>query len=314
MGLTLLIFLTVTLGITAGLHILAEILFPEAARVRERMSQEFGKEKNSLASSPLFKNFDLLGGKDQAKVKQRKLSGLKHMLDQAELQLSVQQVVNMSLCLAIALGGAGWWFAGPIVAAAAGVCGAVTPYLLVRWKHGARQEKFLNQLPATFELMSQIIRSGQSVYQALQAVSDAFDNPVSSEFARCQKQLSLGLPPEVVFREMAERSGILEMRIFVMALLIQSQSGGSLAEVLDRLGGLIRTRLKLKKQVRTLTAEGRMQGWTLFVLPFVVFAAMMVVNRGYAEILLEQPRLIGAAGAAMVVGVLWIRRIVNFDY
>lgn len=314
MGLTLLIFLTVTFGISAGLHILAEILFPEAARVRERMSQEFSKEKNALAGSPLFKSFDLSGGKDQVKTKRGQLSGLKRMLDQAELQLSVQQVVNLSLGLAVALTAAGWWLGGPIVATAAGVAGAATPYVLVRWKHTVRQDKFLNQLPQTFELMSQIIRSGQSVYQALQAVADAFDDPVSGEFSRCQKQLSLGLAPEVVFREMAERSGILEMRIFVMALLIQSQSGGSLAEVLDRLAGLIRARLKLKKQVRTLTAEGRMQGWTLFVLPFVVFAAMMAINRGYAEILLEQPKLIGAAGASMVVGVWWIRRIVNFDY
>ena len=313
MGLTLLIFLTVTLGITAGLHILAEILFPDAVRVRERMNQEFGKDKNPLASSPLFKNFDLTG-KDQAKPKKQRLSGLKQMLDQAELQLSAEQVVNVSVCLAIALGGAGWWFAGPIVAGAAGVAGAALPYLLVRWKHAARQEKFLNQLPATFELMSQIIRSGQSIYQALQAVSDAFDNPVSGEFARCQKQLSLGLTPDVVFRELAERSGILEMRIFVMALLIQTQAGGSLAEVLDRLAGLIRARLKLKKQVRTLTAEGRMQGLTLFVLPFVVFAAMMAINRSYAGILLEEPKLIGAALGSMLLGMAWIRRLVNFDY
>src|SRR5207247_9116918 len=119
----------------------------------------------------------------------------------------------------------------------------------------------------------------------------AVPDPIAAEFAKCQQQLSLGLAPEVTFREMAERSGILEMRIFVMSLLIQRQSGGSLSEVLDRLAGLIRARLRLRKHIRSLTAEGRLQGWTLVVLPFVVFAAMMVVNRAYADVLLRRTDL-----------------------
>jgi tight adherence protein B len=315
-GLTLLIFLTVTLGITAGYHILSEILFPEAARVRQRMSQEFGKEKALLAASPLFKNLQLAGKTDKAAAPpaQKQVSGLKRLLDQADLKLSVQQVINMALCLGIVLGGAGWWLGGTIFAVVGAVCGSATPFVVVRWKHRARQEQFLNQLPAAFELMSRVIRAGQSVYQALQAVCDAFEDPVSGEFARCQKQLNLGLSPDVVFREMAEHSGILEIRIFVMALLIQTQSGGSLAEVLERLAGLVRSRLKLKKQVRTLTAEGRLQGWTLVVLPFVVFGAIMAINRSYAEILLDHPELLAAAGGSMLLGLLWIRKIVNFEF
>lgn len=315
MGLTLLIFLTVTLGITAGYHILSEILFPEAARVRQRMNQEFGRDKTALAASPLFKSLEHLSKAEKAKAPAPKqVSGLKLMLEQADLKLSVQQVFNMALCLGAALAAVGWWVGGTIFAGVGGVAGGATPFLMVRWKFKARQEQFLNQLPSAFELMSRIIRAGQSVYQALQAVSDAFDDPVSGEFAKCQQQLNLGLPPDVVFREMAERSGSLEMRIFVMALLIQTQSGGSLAEVLERLAGLIRSRLKLKKQVRTLTAEGRLQGWTLVVLPFVVFAAIMAINRSYAEILLDHPELMAAAGGSMLLGLLWIRKIVNFDF
>ncbi len=161
--------------------------------------------------------------------------------------------------------------------------------------------------------MARVLRAGSSLPQALQAVGDAFEDPLAGEFAQCQKQLDLGLRPEETYQEMAERCGIVEMRIFVMAMAIQRQTGGNMSEILERLANLVRSRLRLRQQVRSLTAEGRMQGWVLLVLPFFVFAVMMVVNREYAEILLTQTSLLAATGAAMLLGTLWIRRIVNFD-
>ena len=112
---------------------------------------------------------------------------------------------------------------------------------------------------------------------------------------------------------LARRTGLLEIKIFVLAMLIQQQAGGNLSEMLERLAGLVRDRLRLRRQVRTLTAEGRLQGLTLLVLPVLVFAALLVINRKYAEVLLQHPSLIAATLTAMGVGVLWIRRIVNFD-
>jgi tight adherence protein B len=161
--------------------------------------------------------------------------------------------------------------------------------------------------------MARVIRAGQSVPQAFQAVAEATEDPVAGEFATCQKQQNLGLRPEVAFQEMAERSGILEMRIFTMAMLIQRQTGGNLSDVLDRLAGLVRARLRLRDRVRTFTAEGRLQGWTLVVLPFVAFAVMMFANRQYAEVLLQHSQMLIAVGISMVIGILWIRKITNID-
>ncbi len=323
MGLTLLIFLTVSLGITAGFHILSDLLFPEAARIRQRVSQEFGTEDpGKVSSSPLFKNLDQFvqevsnsGAGEKARPAGRTLwSGLQNALEQANLKLSAGQVCKIALAIGLACAAAGWWLGGPIFAVAGAVGGAVTPFAEVRRRQKARLNLFQNQLPAAFELMSRIIRAGQSVTQALLAVADAFEDPISTEFSKCQNQLNLGLSPEVTFREMAQRSGILEIRIFVMALLIQTQAGGSLAEVLERLAGLIRARLRLKKQIRTLTAEGRLQGWTLVVLPFVVFGVMMIINRAYAEVLLEHFELVAATIGSILLGMLWIRKIVNFEF
>ncbi|HEV3116301.1 MAG TPA: type II secretion system F family protein [Gemmataceae bacterium] len=321
MGLALLIFLSVTLGLTAGLHLLSDLLFPEATRVRRRVAQEFGTDKDHAAISPLFKNLDELSlslAKDEPEettgsTTPDRRSSWKIALEQADIKLSVRHLCIIALCLGSVLGAAGVWLAGPTVGVPLAAGGLALPFMMVSWKRRLRRDKFMNQLPGAFDLMSRIIRAGQSIPESLRAVADAFPDPIATEFSRCQNQLNLGLSPEVSFREMAQRSGILEMQIFVMALLIQRQAGGSLSEVLTRLAGLIRARLRLRKQIRTLTAEGRLQGWTLAVLPFVVFAALMVINRQYAITLLDHSRLLAATVAAIICGMLWIRKIVNVE-
>ena len=217
------------------------------------------------------------------------------------------------LGLAVALGALGFCLRGPwagLPAAAAG--GAVLP-LLVHLRRRARQQKFLAQLPAAFELMARVIRAGHSVPQALQAVVESSEQPLAGEFAQCQKQQNLGLRPEHAFQDLARRIGIVELRIFIMAMLIQRQTGGNFSDVLERLAMLIRARLRLQEKVRTLTAEGRLQGTMLLVLPFVLFAALLVVNRSYAVTLFEHVPLLVLTGVSMLVGVVWIRKIINIE-
>jgi tight adherence protein B len=324
-GVALLVFLTVSLGIAAGYQLLSGWLFPDAARIRERLAEEFGKDGGQASASPLFKNLDRLSlepvpsqdvglGNPRPTLLQPGFHGrLITLLEQANLLWTPQQVLTASGGLSLVLGLAGTLFWGPLAGLPLAMGGALAPwiYLRVRWKK--RREKYLKQLPNAFELMARVIRAGQSVPQALQAVADAFEDPLASEFANCQKQQNLGLTPEIAFQEMAQRSGILEMRIFAMAMLIQRQTGGNLSEILERLGGLVRARLKLKQQVRTLTAEGRMQGWTLVVLPFLALGVMMVVNRQYAEVLFQHGGLLAGMVLAMSIGVMWIRNIVNIE-
>jgi tight adherence protein B len=238
---------------------------------------------------------------------------LQIMLDQADLKWTVQTLLALTGGLALVLGALGVWLQGPLLGVlAAGAAGAA-PLGYVQFKRKARREAFLAQLPGAFELMARVLRSGHSVPQALQAVVEGSEQPLAGEFAQCQKQQNLGLRPEISFQEMARRTGVIEMRIFVMAVLIQRQVGGNLAEVLERLAMLIRSRLRLRNLVRTLTAEGRLQGLTLLVLPFVMFAAMMVVNRTYTEVLFQHVPLLVATGVSMTIGALWIRKIVNFE-
>jgi tight adherence protein B len=325
-GLFLLVFLTVALGIAAGFQALSGLLFPEAAHIRRRIAEEFGKD-NQAPQSELFKNIDQLSlesGPELVDPEQTEAARaaqpargfrekLQALSDGANVPITPQQVLLIAGCLGLVFGAGGFFLAGPWLAVPATLAAGAAPLLFLRQKRQARRNTYLKQLPGAFELMARVIRAGQSVPQAFQAVADAMDEPVAAEFAKCQKQQNLGLRPEVSFQEMAERAGILEMRIFAMAMLIQRQTGGNLSDVLDRLAGLVRARLRLRERVRTLTAEGRLQGWTLVVLPFVAFGVMMVANRKYAEVLFDHVPLLVGMGVAMVVGIFWIRRIIDID-
>jgi tight adherence protein B len=324
----LLIFLSVSLGVFAGYQLLSDLLFPGASAVQRRMAEEFGKGQRGL-SRPLFKSLDQLsvdpltggmsdlGMAELAPPPTRKdwslRFRLREMLQQANLTWSVWQVLAAGVCLAVTLGAVGTWVRGPWLGVPGTLVGAAVPFAYVYLRRRTRQERFVKQLPGAFELMARVLRAGHSVPQALQAVVESTEQPLAGEFADCQKQQNLGLRPELTFQDLARRTGIVEMRIFVMAMLIQRQTGGNFADVLERLAMLIRARLRLRDQVRTLTAEGRLQGLTLLVLPFVMFAAMMVVNRGYAETLFDHVPLLIATGVSMLVGVVWIRQITNIE-
>jgi tight adherence protein B len=326
--LALLVFLAVTSGLVGGYLVLSGYFQPDASRVRRRLTDEFAKDQPKIPPSTLYKNldpiklepgqtfFDPLGPERTAPRSTAKPGArerLNTLLEQANLALTVNQLSAACATLGFLLGGLGTWLGGLPVGLAMAAVGAVVPLLYVHGRRKARREKYLRQLPGAFDLMARVIRAGQSVPQAFQAVAETFEDPLAGEFAMCQKQQSLGLRPELCFQELMERSGIVEMRIFAMAIVIQRQSGGNLSDMLERLAGLVRARLRLCQQVRTLTAEGRMQGWTLVVLPFLVFAVMLGINRAYAEVLLGQKALLAAMLTLMGLGILWIRRIVNFE-
>jgi len=322
-------FFTVTLGTCAGFQLLSGLLFRDASRVRQRIADEFQKGSGSAPRSPLFRNLDRLsvdpvsGGMSDLGLAEMPgparapeggwYSRLPEMLEQANVPWKAQTLLVLMAGLGLALGTLGFLLQGPLLAVLLAGAAAALPLAYVERRRKARREAFLAQLPGAFDLMARVLRAGHSVPQALQAVVEASEQPVAGEFTQCQEQQNLGLRPEISFQDMARRTGMIEMRIFVMAMVVQRQVGGNLSEVLERLAMLIRSRTRLRNQVRTLTAEGRLQGLTLLVLPFLMFAVMMVVNRSYAEVLFEHVSLLIGTGVSMVVGALWIRKIVNFE-
>jgi tight adherence protein B len=318
---TFLTFLTFLAVVTAcaGLYSIASDLYlRDRSRVSQRVDQEFRRRARARAEkSLLFKDLraltaEVTGGDDERLSPKRRFEA---MVEQAGLEITPSRLLLISACSALGLALLGGLIRhNVLVTVVAGLVGGAAPILYVRSKRNARAEKLLSQLPDAFDLMSRVIRAGQTMSQALQAVADEFSPPVAGEFAFCYEQQNLGLPPEVALRELARRTGLLELKIFVLAMLVQQQTGGNLAELLDKLSTLIRERYKLRGKVKALTAEGRIQAIVLLGLPPALFLMMMFMNRTYAVVLLEHPSLIWITLISETIGALWIRKIINFDF
>lgn len=321
-------FLAASVGIAAGYSFWRDLCQSDSSRARRRVESEFQKPDAKPATrTSLFKSFSQFDlneiapqdppaaeapPPDPERLDWR--SRLQMMLTQSGLPLTPAKLAFLSVGMALLGLVAGLVVHGPVLAAIGVAVFAPSPLLYVRQRQKKRHERLLTQLSSAFDLMARVLRSGHSVPQALQAVADTFEPPIAGEFGRCQEQQNLGLLPEVTYRDLARRTGVLEIKIFVMAMMIQRQTGGNLSEVLERLASLVRDRVRLRNHVRTLTAEGRMQAVVLLVLPPIMFFVMRFINRAYADVLLDHSGLLAVMMGSMIAGALWIRKIIQFDF
>ncbi len=162
--------------------------------------------------------------------------------------------------------------------------------------------------------MGRVVRAGQTMSQALRAVADEFAQPIAGEFAYCYEQQNLGLSPEVAMRDLARRTGLLEVKIFVLAVWCSSRPAATSPSCSTSSRTIIRERFRIRGQIKTLTAEGRMQAIILLALPIVMFFGFLIMMPDYESKLLEHPSLIMTTLAFELLGALWIRKIVNFDF
>jgi tight adherence protein B len=286
--------------------------------VSRRVDEAFRHRQRERAQrSLLFKDLGLLNleGAEDSEQETTWRERLDNVIEQSGMEITRRRLLMV-------MAGLGVFMAAfvvllglnPLVALPAGVCGAFLPLGYVLFKRGVRRAQLTAQLPDAFELMSRCIRAGQTVSQSLQAVVDEFDAPIAGEFSLCFEQMNLGLSPEVAMRDLARRTGLLEIKVFVLAMLIQTQTGGNLAEMLDKLAGIVRERFRIKGRIAALTAEGRLQAIILLALPPLLFVVIFALNRTYAETLLAHPGLIVGMLVLEVLGALWIRKIINFDF
>ena len=316
--LPILTFGAVLAAVAAAYSVLTDVYLRDRSRVSDRIDDEFRKRQRERARKALiFKDLnrlalDAAGDQDTAPDLRGRLEA---MVEQSGLDLTLQKLLLISAAAGLGCGLLGGLARQSlIVAAVAAPAGALVPLAYVQYKRKARLEKLLSQLPDTFDLMSRVVRAGQTLSQALQAVADEFAQPVAGELSYCYEQQNLGLPPEVAMRDLARRTGLLEIKIFVTAVIVQQQTGGSLAEMLDKLSHVIRQRYRTRGQIKTLTAEGRMQAIILLGLPIVLFFGFLVFLPDYESKLLEHPSLIMVTLTFELLGALWIRKIINFDF
>jgi tight adherence protein B len=316
--LSFLTFLAVVTAVIGAYSILTDLFLRDRSRVRERIEVEFVKRKSDRARrQALFKdpNQFALELPEQDEFDRGLRRRFEALVEQSGLNLSAGRLLLQAVAGGIiAAGLTGVLAQKPMAALGATPIGAALPVLYVVRARNARAAKLLGQLPDAFELMSRVVRSGQTIALALRSVADEFPPPVASEFALCYEQQNLGLSIEAALRDLARRTGLLEIKIFVLALLVQQQTGGNLAELLDKLSTIIRERFQIHGQIRTLTAEGRTQAAVLLILPFMMFGVILFFNKEYATMLIDRPELLIGCLVSEALGALWIRQIINFDF
>jgi tight adherence protein B len=190
--------------------------------------------------------------------------------------------------------------------------GVLGPFLYLAVKAARRQAKFEEQLPSTLQLLAGALQAGHSLQQAADTVVHEAGDPIAAEFQRVLTEARLGRPLEEAFDAMANRTRSVDFEWTVMAIRLQRQVGGNLAEVLSTVAQTIRERYSLKRQVRALSAEGRLSSLILSILPVVIFAALLVLNpRFLAPLYTTRVGLAMMAGAAvlMAIGVFWLKKI-----
>ncbi|WP_332860595.1 type II secretion system F family protein [Janthinobacterium svalbardensis] len=240
---------------------------------------------------------------------------LDHLLLQSGLSWSVAQFIGVTgaLLLAALLLLAAWSmpFPGALLLLASAVSG---PCLFVLRARAARLKKIEAQLPEAADFLARALRAGHSFSNVLQMVGDELNEPISGEFKMAHEEINYGVPMNEALQNLAARIPLTDLRYLVIAVLVQRESGGNLAEVLVSIARIIRARLKLLGQVRVLSAEGRMSAWVLGLMPVVMIGVMALVNPQYIRLLWTDPsgiKLLWYAAGMVALGVVWMRNVIR---
>lgn len=286
--------------------------------LKERLSQiDAASEQNSIASllrdkylrklSPTERTLEMLPG----------MAALGQIIEQAGKTTPAYRVILYSLGLGVGGAIGGWIFSRSLlVTVIAGVAGLAFPIFRLLQLRKERMQKFEEQLPDAIDAMKRAVRAGHPFSAALKLVSEDLDEPVAREFALTFADINYGNDLRRAMLGLLQRMPSVAVMALVTSVLVQKETGGNLAEILEQSSSVIRARFRFQRRVLTLSAEGRLSAWILAMVPFVLFVVVSVTTPDYLPVLLEDPtgRKLVAFGFVMgVAGLFWIRKIIRLS-
>jgi len=293
------IFLGVSIGIVAIAWIVFDLFFRVRTRVSDRFDETFQQHVEEMQKhSPIIKKM-VQADQQRSFLSWRDFEDqLQTWLDQAAIALSARQFLLFSISISTIIGVGLWWFIDHPLVTSLGVAGSLFVAAgVVYSRRNARSEQMTIQLSEAFSAMGRSLRAGTSVPSMVQAIANDFPEPLSTEFRYFFEQQHLGVPQEEALRDMARRVNVMELRIFTIAMIVHGKAGGNLAELLQKLSGLVRKRVKMKRRIKSLTGEGRMQAAVLTAMPVLVTLIMLVIAPNYIGVILERHDIL--AGCAV---------------
>jgi tight adherence protein B len=283
-------------------------------RLKERLRATEGLDSTINASTLLKKATLKRSIMDESLDKIRFIKHLQALMIRADLnwKMSTFLVVTAIVCVAGVIGGTVKF--GALGGVVGGALGVLIPYKILVRKSKKRVEKFEQQLPGALDLLARSLKAGHAFPSGLQQVAKEMPDPLGKEFSLVYSEFSHGMDLNSALLSLCKRINLKDLNFFTTAVLIQRETGGNLTDILEKIAVLIRERFQLRNQIKALTAEGRMSGLILVLLPPVLLVVMMFINPTYQSTLISNPMgriMSGTAVMMQLLGMLMIRKIVN---
>ncbi|MFZ5453550.1 MAG: type II secretion system F family protein [Thermodesulfobacteriota bacterium] len=314
--LVLLIFLTFLCILEGVFWFFADTQRRHQRRLQKRIKFLQGLSGKSISPESLLKpeglsTIPLLA---QTLKRMQRLEQLQTLLSQAGVSWSVGHFLLLSLLLSAVGVCLGLFKFGPLGAIIGGSLGAIIPTYILKFKKIRRMKKFEKQLPEGLDLLARGLKAGHAFASGLQLVATEMENPIGMEFFKTFKEYNHGLDLNTALLNLCSRMDLRDLRYFTTAVMIQRETGGNLTEILEKIAQLIRERFKLRNQIKALTAEGRLSGWILIMMPPGLAMIIMHLNPEYIKLMYTHPlgRMMALTALGFqALGVLCIRKIVN---
>jgi tight adherence protein B len=315
----ILIAIAAFVGVAALVGGVAMLLFDRpSAKIEDRLelltgisspaAKEFAK-KSSILAEPLDKQPGIL----ESLI--RRFGDVDRLFAQADVQIAPSRMALICALLAGAAITAGWLYGlHPGLLPLIGTLSAAVPIVWLLQRRKRRLKAFGVQLPDALDMLARALRSGQSLNAGFHLVANEIAAPLGREFSRLYEEQNLGVNLEDSLDALTERIPNLDLRFFATAVVLQRQTGGDLAEILDKISRLIRERFQIWGQIQALTGEGRLSGIVLLALPVLLFFVMLRLNYDYVMVLFRDPmgkKMLLGAIVLQLVGAFFIRKIVN---
>jgi tight adherence protein B len=297
-------------------------VFGESRQMRKKLESrlsEIEEESSEESFSSLLRQKYLR----QLSPLERQLEDLPSMRHLAQIiaqgghKFLAYRVVLLSVVIAIVAAVLAWVMTRSIpIAAISLIIGGVLPFMKIFGDRTKRIEKFEEQLPDAIDMVKRALRAGHPFIGAIKLVSEEMDEPVAGEFGTTFSDINYGNDARRAMIGLLQRVPSVTVMALVTSILVQRETGGNLAEILEQISSVLRGRFKLQRKVKTLSAEGRMSAWILALVPLVLFAVIWITTPDYLPLLLEEEagrKMIIYGVVSGLVGIFWVRRVIRIE-
>jgi tight adherence protein B len=312
-------FVVVAAGVFAGFSLLdqrnarARLLRERLTAVRKAAERQPDEELELLRDEVLSE----IPALDNLLRRSQRVSNLQVLLSQADLSMRAGNMILLCLATAIV---AGFITAvvgrSPVFGLVGALVGGLMPYSYASFRRGRRFKQFEELFPQAIDTLARAVRAGHALTTALELISNEVGEPVSGEFRKLFEEQKFGLPMRDALINLTERMPLVDVKFFVTAVMLQRETGGNLAEILDNLSYVIRERFKIQRQVRVFTAQGRMTMLLLMLMPPIIVTVMLFLNPGFIRPLFTDPighTFVVVGIVLQTVGYFVIRRIIQIQ-